>query len=100
MARYDSIVIGGAVEPIEVTGGLTDAQLRATAVPVSGPLTDADLRAVDLTVAISAVQIGDLLDSLREIKLEMRLMSQLLNEGLNLKENLDTLKHDVEMDLE
>lgn len=34
-----------------VTGPLTDAQLRATAVPVSGPLTDAQLRATAVPVS-------------------------------------------------
>lgn len=33
-----------------VTGGLTDAQLRATAIPVVGPLTDAQLRATAVPV--------------------------------------------------
>jgi hypothetical protein len=34
-----------APTPLAVTGGLTDAELRATPVPVDGPLTDAELRA-------------------------------------------------------
>ncbi|CAB4142742.1 hypothetical protein UFOVP435_17 [uncultured Caudovirales phage] len=34
-----------------VTGPLTNAQLRATAVPVSGPLTDAELRASAVSVS-------------------------------------------------
>jgi hypothetical protein len=38
---------------IAVTGALTDAELRASAVPVSGPLTDAQLRAVELIVSDS-----------------------------------------------
>jgi hypothetical protein len=36
---------------IAVTGALTDAELRAAAVPVSGPLTDDQLRAVELIVS-------------------------------------------------
>lgn len=40
-----------AVNPLPVTLGLTDAQLRAAAVPVSGPLTDAQLRATALPVS-------------------------------------------------
>jgi hypothetical protein len=36
---------------IAVTGALTDAELRAAAVPVSGPLTDGQLRAVELIVS-------------------------------------------------
>jgi hypothetical protein len=39
-----------------VTGPLTDAQLRAAAVPVSGPLTDTQLRAS--AVPVSAAQSG------------------------------------------
>jgi sulfur carrier protein ThiS len=36
---------------ITITGGLTDAQLRATPVPVSGPLTDVQLRATAVPVS-------------------------------------------------
>lgn len=40
--------------PVAVSGPLTDAQLRAAAVPVSGPLTDAQLAArLPLSVAVS-----------------------------------------------
>jgi hypothetical protein len=38
------------VDSINVLGPLTDAQLRASAVPVSGPLTDAQLRATPVPV--------------------------------------------------
>ena len=37
-----------------VTGPLTDAELRATAVPVSGPLTDTQLRATPVPVTLGA----------------------------------------------
>jgi hypothetical protein len=37
--------------------GLTDAQLRAAAVPVSGPLTDAQLRAAVVPVSIAALDV-------------------------------------------
>jgi hypothetical protein len=36
---------------IAVTGALTDAELRAAAVPVSGPITDAELRATAVPVS-------------------------------------------------
>lgn len=36
---------------VAVTGPLTDTQLRATAVPVSGPLTDAQLRAAAVPIS-------------------------------------------------
>lgn len=39
--------------PMPVSGPLTDAQLRNSAVPVSGPLTDAQLRAAELSVRIA-----------------------------------------------
>src|SRR5947209_4771502 len=42
---------GTATNPFNVTGALTDTQLRATAVPVSGPLTDTQLRATALPVS-------------------------------------------------
>lgn len=41
-------VVVGAANKLYVQGPLTDAQLRATAVPVSGPLTDAQLRLTDV----------------------------------------------------
>lgn len=37
-----------------VSGPLTDAQLRATALPVSGPLTDAQLRATSVPVSMAS----------------------------------------------
>jgi hypothetical protein len=37
---------------IAVTGALTDAELRAAAVPVSGPLTDVELRAAAVPVSV------------------------------------------------
>ena len=46
------ISVGGT---ITVTGGLTDAQLRATPVPVSGPLTDAEVRATALDVDVETL---------------------------------------------
>ncbi len=47
---------GGNLEPVVVTGGLTDAELRATPVPVSGDfatdgLTDTELRASPVPVS-------------------------------------------------
>lgn len=43
-----TVAVSGSVA---VTGPLTDAQLRATAVPVSGPLTDTQLRATPVPVS-------------------------------------------------
>lgn len=45
------------------TGGLTDAQLRATAVPVSGPLTDAQLRATAVPISGTVTASGPLTDT-------------------------------------
>lgn len=42
---------------IAVTGPLTDAELRASAVPVSGPLTDAQLRAAAVPVSATALPL-------------------------------------------
>ena len=47
-------VNGGVVTPVNplpVSGPVTDAQLRASAVPVSGPVTDAQLRETPLQVS-------------------------------------------------
>lgn len=43
----------GVTQP--VSGPLTDAQLRATAVQVSGPITDAQLRATAVPVSVASV---------------------------------------------
>jgi len=42
---------------IAVTGALTNAELRASAVPVSGPLTDAELRAVAVPVSAASLPL-------------------------------------------
>jgi len=46
-----------------VSGPVTDAQLRATAVPVSGPLTDAQLRATPVPVSGTVTASGPLTDA-------------------------------------
>ena len=51
-----------AATPLAVTGGLTDAELRATPVAVAGPLTDAQLRAAPVEVSLpsgSALPVED-----------------------------------------
>jgi hypothetical protein len=47
----DSATLAALESITASTGGLTDAELRATAVPVSGPLTDAQLRAAAVPVS-------------------------------------------------
>jgi hypothetical protein len=42
---------------VPVSGPLTDTQLRASAVPVSGPLTDAELRAADVKVTLDGESV-------------------------------------------
>jgi hypothetical protein len=42
---------------VPVSGPLTDAQLRAAAVPVSGPLTDTELRAAAVPVSVSGLPL-------------------------------------------
>lgn len=43
--QQGNVVVGNFPASQAVTGPVTDAQLRASAVPISGPLTDAQLRA-------------------------------------------------------
>lgn len=50
----------GITNTVAVSGPLTDAQLRASAVPVSGPLTDAQLRASAVVVSATNLDIRDL----------------------------------------
>lgn len=51
-------VVNKTGDTLDVSGPLTDAELRAVAVPVSGPLTDAELRAspVDVQEAVFPTQ--------------------------------------------
>lgn len=46
------------VGDVTVSGGLTDAELRATPVPVVGPLTDAQIRATPLPIDGTVVVSG------------------------------------------
>ena len=50
----------GGSGPVEVTGPLTDDELRASPVPVSGPLTDTELRAspVPVTGPLTGAELG------------------------------------------
>lgn len=48
---------------VPVSGPLTDTQLRATAVPVSGPLTDTQLRATAVPVSGTVTATGPLTDT-------------------------------------
>lgn len=52
--RATAVPISGTVT---ATGPLTDTQLRATPVPVSGPLTDAQLRATPVPIS-GTVSVG------------------------------------------
>lgn len=60
--RYDSqgrllVSSDGGAAPGGATGGLTDAELRATAVAVSGPVTDAQLRAAAVAISAAALPL-------------------------------------------
>lgn len=74
--------------PVSVssTVGLTDTELRDSAVPVTGETGDIEVRVTES-------------DLLTEILVELRVLSYLINEGMNLKENLETLRMDEESDL-
>jgi hypothetical protein len=66
-----------ASTPLAVTGGLTDAELRATPVPVDGPLTDAELRASAVAVT------GGLTDAqLRAAPIDVELVASSLSSPL------------------
>jgi hypothetical protein len=42
---------------------------------------------------------GDIIDYSRDILIELKLISYLLNEGFNTKENIDQLRDDIENEL-
>jgi len=58
--RATAVPVSGTVT---ATGPLTDTQLRATAVPVSGPLTDTQLRATAVPVSGTVTATGPLTDT-------------------------------------
>jgi hypothetical protein len=83
-----------STNPIPVTGGLTDAQLRAADVPVSGdfypatqpvsiavpvavtgPVTDAELRAAPVPVAVSDVT-GELIEAIEALRMTIGSLSR------------------------
>lgn len=51
LVNNDTEELVGDNAPLPVTGPVTDAQIRASAVPVSGPITDAQIRASPLPVS-------------------------------------------------
>lgn len=80
--------------PLSVTGPLTDAELRATAVPVSGPLTDAQLRATAVPVS------GPLTDTeLRASAVPVSAASLPLPSGAATESTLSTLNGKVPANL-
>jgi hypothetical protein len=80
-----------ASTPLAVTGGLTDAELRATPVPVSGPLTDAQLRASAVAVT------GGLTDAqLRATPIEVELVASSLSSPLQV---IDTVADESAQDM-
>ena len=84
MAAYTSTVILG------VTG---------SDVAVKGPVTDTELRADDLVVALTSDQIEDLKDLLRSVVVELRVLSDLVSQGMNVKDDVGLLRIDAESDL-
>lgn len=50
-------ILAALGNPLSVTGPLTDAQLRAAAVPVSGPLTDTQLRAAAVPISVASLPL-------------------------------------------
>lgn len=58
--RASAVPVSGTVT---ASGPLTDTQLRASAVPVSGPLTDAQLRATPVPVSGTVTASGPLTDA-------------------------------------
>ena len=65
--------------------------------------TLADKYGSDLKITLDGEGIhiasGDITDYSKDILIELRVISHLLNEGLNTKEDLDTLRKDYELEL-
>jgi hypothetical protein len=112
-----TVAVSAIAASSAVTGPLTDTQLRNSdikvtldsetvavtgSLAVTGPLTDTELRAADVPVSLGSERV-ELADSINEalqgIFTELRLIAHLLNEGLNTKEDLDTLRNDYESEL-
>ena len=58
LTPLSSVAVSNFPATQPVSGPVTDAQLRATAVPVSGPLTDTQIRASALPVSATALTDG------------------------------------------
>jgi hypothetical protein len=58
--------------------GLTDAELRATAVPVSGPVTDAQLRATPVPVDVA----GELLEAIEAMRFAIQALTRTMGQML------------------
>lgn len=56
-ASVPVVLTAAQLSTLTPTAGLTDAELRATAVPVSGPLTDTQIRATALPVSAASLPL-------------------------------------------
>jgi hypothetical protein len=78
------------------TGGLTATELRESAVPVSGTVATSSF----FNQETLPVNSENELELLTAILTELRVIANILNEGLNTKEDIDTLRADEESDQE
>jgi hypothetical protein len=89
----------------EKTHPLTVEELTSTILNVTGSVgvTSNPTQAVTVeegaTVSINVDQMDEIRESLKDLIVELRVASQLFNEGMNQKENLDTLRKDVAEEL-
>lgn len=69
---------------------------------VTGPVTDDELRATDVKTTLDNERVNlsdDISEALEGICIELKVISYLLNEGLNTKEDLDALREEYESEL-
>jgi len=96
----NSLTVDGAVS-ITNAGGASAVNIQdgGNSITVDGTLTDAQLRASSIWVVEDDSVTSPIVAVLSDILVELRVISNLLNEGMNLKEDLNYLRNDEEREL-
>ena len=101
MSAYtNTVILGVTGEAVDIDGAAqtTDIKITLDGESVVGPVTDAELRASDVSVVLTLNQIEDLKDLLREVVIELRVLSDLVSQGMNVKDDVGLLRLDAESD--
>ena len=86
--------IGGAPETTGITA--TDLDIRDLDSATDSVSIVGSSGGADVTISLSEIDIRELSDMVRDTVIELRLISYLLSEGLNVKEDLEQLREDLD----